>query len=71
MSTRSASILLLGSMIRASTRSRNTVSPLAAESKPKIRYAAHRASHKCVIRVEVIGNGAEPAGAVTSRSSTA
>ncbi|SOK27501.1 hypothetical protein MSIMFB_05729 [Mycobacterium simulans] len=58
-------------MIRASTRSRNTVSPLVADSNPRIRYAAHSASHKCVIRVEVIGSGSEPGGAVTSRSSTA
>ena len=46
-STRAASILLVGSMIRASTRSRNTLSPLVADSNPSTRYAAHSASHRC------------------------
>ena len=36
-STRAASIWLVGSMILASTRSRNTLSPLVADSKPRTR----------------------------------
>jgi len=56
LSTRSASTLLVGSMIRANTRSRNTLSPLVADSNPKIRYAAHSASHKWLICEDRIGN---------------
>jgi hypothetical protein len=56
LSTRSASILQVGSMIRANTRSRNTLSPLVADSNPKIRYAAHSPSHRWVICEDMIGN---------------
>jgi hypothetical protein len=35
-----------GSMIRASTRSRNTVSPLVADSNPNTRYAVHKPSQR-------------------------
>ena len=56
VSTRSASILLVGSMIRASTRSRNTLSLLAADSNPRARYATHKVSHRGVICEDRIGN---------------
>ena len=45
--TRNASNLLVGSEIRANTRSRNTSSPPAASSsKPNLSYARHNASHR-------------------------
>ena len=45
--TRNASNLLVGSEIRANTRSRNTSSPPAASSsKPYLSYARHNASHR-------------------------
>ncbi len=59
-STRRLSILLTGSMIRATTSWRNTSSPPAASSNPSTRYACSRASTRCPIRVEVIGSGPPP-----------
>src|SRR5262245_57239635 len=58
-------------MILANARSRNTLSPLVAESKPRIRYAEHKPAHICVICDDVIGNGSDPAGGDTARSRTA
>ena len=71
VSTRLASILLVGSMIGANSRSRIMLSAFVADSNPKIRYVAHFPSHRWVICEDVIGSGSDPAGAVTPRSSTA
>src|SRR5215471_2553141 len=59
-STRSESSLLTGSMIRASTRSRNTSSPPLARSKPSTAKACDRASSRQSIRDAVIGSGPPP-----------
>lgn len=57
-STRSESSLLVGSMIRASTRAANTWFSPEATSSPNAVNAQVKASVKCRIRVEVIGNAA-------------
>ncbi len=68
--TRSASSLLDGSMIRASTNCRNTSSPSAAASNPSTSYADDRASHRCPIREAVIGNGPPASGEASRLSSS-
>ena len=66
------SILLVGSMIRASTSSRNTSSPLVADSNPKTSVGRGTApSHRWGICEEVIGNGSEPGGPASPRSNPA
>ena len=69
--TRNRLALLVGSIIRANTTSRNTSSAPAAASKPSTASARHKATHRCAGRDDVIGNGSEPACAATPRSSSA
>ncbi len=57
-------------MIRANTRSRNTLSPFVTDSKPNTRYAEHNPSQRWVICEEVIGNvpGSTPSDSPRSSS---
>jgi hypothetical protein len=50
-------VLLVGSMILASTSCLKTSSPPAALSKPSALYALDSASHRCPIREPTISNG--------------
>ena len=50
--------LLVGSMIRVNTRSRNTLSLLVADLNPTSRYAVHSASQSWAICEDRIGQRA-------------
>ena len=63
--TRRLSTLLVGSMIRPRTRSRNTLSPFVTAPNSRCGYAVHNASQRERICYDMIGNGSEATAAPT------